>query len=95
MFVAPQAPAIFLRTPGTGIPAASAVIVDPNGAQTPLPLFDCSDELGCGFLPIPLSTAGARQIYVSFFATGIKNFTAGNITCSIKGVTVPVTPDPS
>jgi uncharacterized protein (TIGR03437 family) len=44
----------------------------------------------CDFSPIPLSTAGDRPIYLSFFGTGFHGATPVNVTCEVNGVRVPV-----
>ena len=61
------APGLFLVS-GT-IPAATGMLVDPGGDQTPIPVFKCSPSasgVSCELSPIPLSTAGARSIYLTF-----------------------------
>jgi uncharacterized protein (TIGR03437 family) len=52
-------------------------------------VFSCSGT-SCKFEPIPLSTAGGRSIYLSFFGTGFRGANPDNVTCSINGVRVPV-----
>jgi uncharacterized protein (TIGR03437 family) len=89
MQVEAVAPAVFMLS-SAGVPAATAVLVEPDGTQVSVPMFVCSPDLGCGFLPIPLSTAGDRPIYLSFFGTGFSGATADNVTCTINGVAVPV-----
>jgi uncharacterized protein (TIGR03437 family) len=86
------APGLFLVS-GT-IPAATGMLVDPGGDQTPVPVFTCSPSapgVSCESSPIPLSTAGTSSIYVTFFGTGFRGVNRDNVTCSINGMQVPVT----
>jgi hypothetical protein len=86
------APGLFLVS-GT-IPAATGMLVDPGGDQTPVPVFKCSSStsgVSCEPSPIPLSTAGARSIYLTFSGTGLGGANRDNVTCSINGMQVPVT----
>jgi hypothetical protein len=63
------APGLFLVSYNHGPPAATAIRVEPDGTQVPLPLYVCAPSatgLSCDFSPIPLSTAGNRPIYLSW-----------------------------
>jgi uncharacterized protein (TIGR03437 family) len=62
-----------------GWPLFTAVMVEPDGTQVPVEAE-----------PIPLSTAGDRPIYLSFFGTGFSGATTNNVTVSINGLRVPV-----
>lgn len=87
------APGLFLVVYNYGPPAGSAIRVEPDGTQVPIPLYTCgSSDTGryCDFAPIPLSTAGDRPIYVSLFGTGFRGATPANVTCEVNGVQVPV-----
>jgi uncharacterized protein (TIGR03437 family) len=84
------APSFFLMSASGMVPAATAVRVEPDGTQVAVPVFECSPELGCGLVPIPLSTAGDRPIYVSFYGTGFNKAKADDVTCTINGVELPV-----
>jgi uncharacterized protein (TIGR03437 family) len=88
------APGIFLAAPGIyGAPAATAVRVEPDGTQVAIPVFTCAPSAtgpACDLSPIPLSTAGDRPIYLSFFGTGFHEATPADVTCEINGVQVPV-----
>jgi uncharacterized protein (TIGR03437 family) len=93
MQVDPVAPGLFMASPGVLVPAATAVLVEHNGAQIPVPVFTCSpsaEGISCELAPIPLSAAGDRPIYLSFYGTGFRGANASNVTCSISGVRVPV-----
>lgn len=91
--VAQVAPGLFLLAHSYGPPAATAVRVEPDGTQVPIAVYTCAPSVkgrSCDFSPIPLSTAGDRPIYVSFFGTGFYGATAANVTCEINGRSVPV-----
>ncbi len=91
--VAPVAPGLFLMAYNYGPPAAIAVRVEPDGTQVPIPVYTCAPSataLSCDFSSIPLSAAGDRPIYLSFFGTGFHGATTANVTCEINGVQVPV-----
>jgi uncharacterized protein (TIGR03437 family) len=92
--IASVAPGLFLATTAPyGPPAATAVRVEPDGTQVPIPVYTCvspATGLSCDLSPIPLSTAGDRPIYLSFFGTGFHGATPHNVTCEINGVQVPV-----
>jgi uncharacterized protein (TIGR03437 family) len=62
-----------------GWPMFTAVMVEPDGTQVPVAAE-----------PIPLSTAGDRPIYLSFFGTGFAGANTDNVTVSINGTRVPV-----
>jgi uncharacterized protein (TIGR03437 family) len=90
----PVAPGLFQVIPAPyGPPAATAVRVEPGGTQVSIPVYTCASSatgLSCDLSPIPLSTAGDRPIYLSFFGTGFHGATSANVTCEINGVQVPV-----
>ncbi len=83
------APGLFLMSQIGGVPAATAVRVEADGTQVPIAVFSCSGN-PCKAEPIPLSAAGGRPIYLSFFGTGFSGASADNVTCSIGRVRVPV-----
>jgi uncharacterized protein (TIGR03437 family) len=86
------APGLFLVS--SAIPAATGMLVDPGGDQTPLPVFKCSPSasgVSCDLSPIPLSTAGARSVYLTFLGTGFGGANQDKVTCSVNGMQVPVT----
>ena len=85
-----KAPTLFMLSAGNLVPAASGVLVKPDGTQVPLSVSSCDPYIGCGLEMIPLSTA-AGTIYLSFFGTGFGSTTADEVTCSINGMPVPVT----
>ena len=94
MQVDAMAPGLF--TVGDSIiPAATGVFVEHDGAQVSVPVFTClplpgGADFSCDFEPIPLSTAGDRPIYLSFYGTGFRGANTDNVTCSLNGVQVPV-----
>jgi uncharacterized protein (TIGR03437 family) len=59
-------PAIF-SVDSSGVAAATAVRVDPDGTQTNVPVFDCSTS-PCA--AVPIDTSGA-PVYLSLYATGV------------------------
>jgi uncharacterized protein (TIGR03437 family) len=83
------APALFMVSPG--VVAATAVLVEPDGTQVPVPVFSCSGT-SCQAEPIPLSTAGDRPIYLSFYGTGFRGANPDNVICGdlLTGARVPV-----
>lgn len=89
MQVDAAAPGLFIVSRQNGVPAATAVRVEPDGTQVPIPVFSCSAD-SCQVEPIPLSAAGSRPVYVSFLGTGFRGANPGTVACSIYGVQVPV-----
>ena len=87
------APALFGVSPGGLVPAATAMLVKPDGHVVTIPVFTCSateDEGNdCKLSPIPLSTADG-PIYISFFGTGFHGAHAENVFCYINGEPMPV-----
>ncbi len=84
-----MAPRLFMLDPGMALPVATAVRVEPDGTQTPIPLFTCH-QMDCDFSAIPLSEAGDRPIYLSFYGTGFRNAYPDNVSCFIDDVPLPV-----
>ncbi|MBZ5625481.1 MAG: FG-GAP-like repeat-containing protein [Acidobacteriia bacterium] len=87
-------PGIFVLSHAESVPAATAVLVQPDGTQVPIPVFDCArsaEALSCKLSSMPLSSAGNGRIYVTFYGTGFRGVNAANVTCSIGGIPVPVT----
>jgi uncharacterized protein (TIGR03437 family) len=88
------APAIFWLLGGpayTRIAVATAIRVEPDGRQNNLPVFACNnDGSSCQAVPIPLSTANGRPIYLSLFGTG---FTGADVkvTATANDIEIPVT----
>jgi uncharacterized protein (TIGR03437 family) len=86
------APGLFMMPRGVmtpPVPAAMGVLVEPDGTQVQVPVFTCSAS-GCALEPIPLSAAGDRPIYLSFFGTGSHSVTADDVICVANGVRLPV-----
>jgi uncharacterized protein (TIGR03437 family) len=83
------APGLFLMSHFPAVAAATAVRIEADGSQVPVAVFSCSGN-SCKAEPIPLSAAGSRPIYLSFYGTGFRGASPDNVTCSIAGVRVPV-----
>ena len=83
------APALFMASPNTQIPAATSILVKPSGDIVSIPVFTCAGEGACQLAPIPLSTADG-PIYLSFYATGFRGASSDNVTCTINNSAVPV-----
>jgi uncharacterized protein (TIGR03437 family) len=82
--VAAVGPAVFTaNSSGTGVPAAYAVRVAPNGRQTALDVFRCTGGAGsCEPAPVDLRPSG--DVVISLFGTGIRGRTAlGNVQATI------------
>jgi uncharacterized protein (TIGR03437 family) len=82
------APGLF--TVQGSLAAMTAVRVNYNGTHVPVAVIECYPDFGCVPSPVPLSTAGGRPIYLSFYATGFRGANTDNVTCSVNGVQVPV-----
>jgi uncharacterized protein (TIGR03437 family) len=80
--VAPLAQAFFtLDGTGKGPPAATAVRVQADGSQTPVPVAQCSATGACSYVPIDLS--GEAAVYLSLYGTGFRQ--AATVSCYIPG----------
>jgi uncharacterized protein (TIGR03437 family) len=84
--MANSAPSLFRM--GTSGTAAAIAMRYTNGQSTPtpVPVFDCSSG-ACNTVPIVLDSTST--VYVSLYGTGIRN--AGYVSCSIGGMSVPIT----
>lgn len=72
---------------GAGVPAALALRVAPNGAQSPVIVFQCN-AAGCSPAPIVM---GGDQVFIELYGTGARKRTSlENVTCTIGGVAAPV-----
>ncbi len=71
---------------GSGLAAALAIRVNPDGSQSVEPVAVFNAERGM-FEPMPLNTA-ASQIYLSLFGTGIRN--GAELSATVNGVPVTV-----
>jgi uncharacterized protein (TIGR03437 family) len=93
MRVEAVAPALFMISQARSIPAATAITTGPDGSQVGMPVFLC-DRVAtggeCYLSGLPVSSAGDRPIYVSFFGTGFRGANTNNVTCTIDRVPVPV-----
>jgi uncharacterized protein (TIGR03437 family) len=72
---------------GKGTAVSSAVRVDADGTQTPIPTTSCTPDGKCAGLPIPVSSTG--QVYLSIYGTGFRHATAGQ--CKVGNATVTPT----
>ncbi len=82
------APGIFTaNSSGAGVPAALALRVAPNGAQSPVNVFQCG---AAGCVPAPI-VMGGDQVFIELYGTGARKRTSlDNVTCTIGGVAAPV-----
>jgi uncharacterized protein (TIGR03437 family) len=80
------APSLFTAE---GWPVFTGVLVEPDGAQVPVGVPECVPDWGCWPSPIPLSTAGDRPIYLSFYGTGFRGANTNNVTCHVQDVNSP------
>jgi uncharacterized protein (TIGR03437 family) len=82
------APAFFTSDgSGSGVPAATAVRVNPDGTQTPVSVFNCSGST-CTAVPIDLSGA---PVYLSLYGTGFRNVFrtldgSPSVGCEVQGL---------
>jgi uncharacterized protein (TIGR03437 family) len=86
--VTAAAPGLFSM--GASTTAAAGAIRVPNGqtTQTAVPVFDCSSGT-C--IPVPIAIDNQSTVYVSLYATGLRAAAASTVTCTVGGVSVPVT----
>ncbi len=84
--IAPVAPALF-SIGATTIPAAYAVLVTPDGAQTFEPVFTEQNGVPVA-TPISLGSPSDRA-YLILYGTGIRN-AHSNVTVNIQGIDAPV-----
>src|SRR4029077_8012574 len=54
----------------TGVAAATAIRVLPDGTRQDVPVFSCNEADSCTAVPIDLSTGA---IYLSLYGTGLRN----------------------
>ncbi len=90
--IASVAPSLFSAN-GTsaGAAAATAVqVVIPSGMQSPVTVYSC--PMGTGScVTVPIALGVDTPIYVSFFGTGIRNFSSiSNVSVTIGGVNAPI-----
>ena len=91
----PLVPALFtLNGTGQGPPAASAVRVQADGSQTPVPVAQCS-AMGCTLIPIDVTSG---NVYLSLYGTGFLQakgancfFSPGSAFNAFNSYQVPVT----
>ncbi len=88
------APGIFTLSPGSAIPAATAMLVLGDGTQIPMPVYTCAPTpqgISCNAAPIPLSIRSGT-VYVSFYGTGFAGVNPNSviITDDISEVRLPV-----
>jgi uncharacterized protein (TIGR03437 family) len=83
------APAFFtLNGTGQGPPAASAVRVQADGSQTPVPFAQCSATDTCTLIPIDVTSG---NVYLSLYGTGFLQATVANCFFPNQPGLVPVT----
>jgi uncharacterized protein (TIGR03437 family) len=87
--IQPVAPTLFsMSGTGTGVAAANAIQVTSAGAQSAVPVFQCTASV-CDAVPIPLSVNST--VFLVLYGTGIRNRSAlSNVTANINGTNVPV-----
>jgi uncharacterized protein (TIGR03437 family) len=82
------APAVFsANATGKGVVAALAIRVEPNGAQSDVPVFRCAGPLLCTPQAIELND---RPVYLSLYGTGIRGGSS-IVVVKIDDEAVPVT----
>jgi uncharacterized protein (TIGR03437 family) len=96
------APGLFMMSHPNLVPAATGMmVIDASQGTQPVPVFACFPETpgACTSSPIPLSTAGDRPIYLSFYGTGLNGTTVvpwinpsddDYVTCSIHDRRLPI-----
>ncbi|HTS58585.1 MAG TPA: FG-GAP-like repeat-containing protein [Terriglobales bacterium] len=87
MHVASVAPTLFMADPSWAMPAAINTIIDQQGRQSSLPVFDCTAAGACNFHAVSPSTQAS---YVSFYGTGFQGATTANVQCWISGKAIKV-----
>jgi len=78
------APGLFTLFPGSSVPAATAMMVEQDGTQIPLPVYRCfptPSGTDCELSPIPLAAAGDRPVYLTFYGTGFRDANLVNVRC--------------
>ena len=68
----------------TGVAAATAIRVLPDGTRQDVPVFSCSGAASCSAMPIDLSTG---DNYVTLYGTGFRN--ASQTGCRVDNPTYP------
>jgi uncharacterized protein (TIGR03437 family) len=89
--VATVAPGLFTANGnGSGVAAATAIRqVIPTKIQSDVPVFTCATPGNC--TPAPINVGVDAPVYLSFYGTGIRNFSSlSNVSVTIGGVAVPV-----
>jgi uncharacterized protein (TIGR03437 family) len=86
--IAPVSPDLFTaNSNGQGVAAATALRLNPDGSQSPIPVFQCgSDPLGC--TPTPISLASG-PVYLTLYATGLRAAATSSVIVTIGGIAVP------
>jgi uncharacterized protein (TIGR03437 family) len=85
------APGLFTaNSDGRGAPAALALRVKSDGAQSVLPVYQCGfGPASCAPIPISLG-AESDKVFLILFGTGIRSAGIGGIYAEIDGVEAPV-----
>jgi len=89
-FIAPVGPGLFSADgTGKGVAAAFAVRVSANGAQVPVPVFQCGGS-GCSAVPMDLG-APADILVVELYGTGVRGRSSlANTVATIGGMPATV-----
>lgn len=84
------APGVFTANAnGRGVPAAVALRVGADGAQTVLPVYQCGSQAG-SCTPVPISLGGESDtVYLVLFGTGIRAAGTAGIYAEIAGAGSP------
>jgi len=77
------APGIFTADgSGSGVAAATAIRVNAQGSQFPVPVFGCNQQDAC--VAIPIDTGIDAPVYLSLYGTGIRGASSlANVTVTI------------
>lgn len=93
MQVESVAPGLFMVAPWSAVPAATAVLVESDGSQIPVPVYRCFPSpagTDCQQSAIPLAAAAGRPLYLTFYGTGFRDASSANVSCMIDNVAAAV-----
>jgi uncharacterized protein (TIGR03437 family) len=83
VIIQPVAPGLFALD-SSGLAAASAVRVSPDGRQTPVSVSSCLIGV-CAAIPIDVTGA---PVYLSLYGTGFSSISTSDTRCDIAGMTL-------